>query len=204
MSYTTSEAVREMNRMDSKDTYPDEAITDAIAYAKGVIDQHTGTSWGVLAEPAAPAYDGFDCEIERIAGCQMQLRDIDGYPILFPRTITTATHETEGVLVTANWRLLPTGRIIDRDGTAPSGWITIEGTAGREDTPNTDIQWAAKTIARQHLINDNSQLPERALAQPGEFGNIPLAQPGGPERPTAFPSVNARLKKYRHRGPSVF
>ena len=200
MTYTTRDAVREMNRMDDVTAYPNTAIDEAIAHAKTVIDRQTGTSWGNVN---GATYETFTCDIERVAGCPIDLVDDEEFAILFPRTITTATHETDGAIDTTRWVLTRTGRIVDRDTTAPAGYITITGTAGKEDTPNTDIQWIAKTIARQHLINENSQLPERALAQPGEFGNIPLAQPGGPERPTAFPSVNARLKKYRHRGPVV-
>jgi len=40
--------------------------------------------------------------------------------------------------------------------------------------------------------------PERALAVQSEFGQIQLAQAGGrPDRPTAYPDVNAVLNRFR-------
>ncbi len=187
--------------MHDTDAFPDADITAAIALAKEDIDRFTGTTWGDIT---TPAYDGFTAEIERKPGCQIQLRDIENRPIVYPRTVTTATHETDGALVVTNWRLLQSGRIVDKDGTAPSGWITIAGTAGRLDTPDETIEWAARTLARNHLINEASRVPDRALSQETELGGtIRLAQPGM-VNPTGMPAVDARLKRYRHQFGPVF
>ena len=201
MAYTTVQAVREMAPMHDTDAFPEQSIVDAIALAKEDIDRFTGTTWGNID---TPAFDSFDVEIERMAGCQMQLRDIEGRAVMFPRTVTTATHETEGVIDATGWRLDRTGRITDTNGTAPTGWITIVGTAGRTDTPDTTIEWAARTLARNHLINEASKLPDRALSQETELGGtIRLAQPGM-VNPTGLPAVDARLKRYRHQFGPVF
>lgn len=67
--------------------------------------------------------------------------------------------------------------------------------------PPVSIRWAVRTIARQWLVELHSRLPDRAMSMTNEYGQINLAQAGGPWRPTSQPEVNAVLNRYRERPP---
>ena len=85
----------------------------------------------------------------------------------------------------------------------PGGGIKINYEAGISKTPPADIAWAARTLARYHLIEQVSRIPDRAISVQSEFGNIQLAQPGM-NKPTPIPDVNVILNRHRHRPPVAF
>ena len=61
----------------------------------------------------------------------------------------------------------------------------------------------ARTLARYHLLEQVSRIPDRAISVQSEFGQIQLAQPGM-NRPTPLPDLNVVLNRHRHRGPTAF
>ena len=87
--------------------------------------------------------------------------------------------------------------------TQPGNKVIIEYEYGLAATAPEDIRWAARTLARYHLLEQVSRIPDRAISVASEFGNIQLAQPGM-NRPTPLPDVNVVLNRHRHRGPTAF
>ncbi|GGM48473.1 hypothetical protein GCM10012275_19290 [Longimycelium tulufanense] len=69
------------------------------------------------------------------------------------------------------------------------------------EAPPVAIRWAVRTIARQWCIDLHSRIPDRSLQVNTDYGQVTLAQPGGPFRPTSLPEVNAVLSRYRIRSP---
>jgi hypothetical protein len=87
--------------------------------------------------------------------------------------------------------------------TNPGNLVLIEYEAGAGTVAPNDIRWAARTLARYHLLEQVSRIPDRAISVQSEFGQIQLAQPGM-NRPTPLPDVNVVLNRHRHRGPTAF
>ena len=87
--------------------------------------------------------------------------------------------------------------------TNPGGKVIVEYEAGVGTVAASDIRWAARTLARYHLVEQWSRIPDRAISLSSEFGNIQLAQPGM-NRPTPLPDVNVVLNRHRHRAPTAF
>ena len=81
--------------------------------------------------------------------------------------------------------------------------VAIEYEHGVGSVAPPDIRWAAKTLARYHLLEQVSRIPDRAISVQSEFGQIQLAQPGM-NRPTPLPDVNVVLNRHRHRAPVAF
>lgn len=85
---------------------------------------------------------------------------------------------------------------------------TVETYTGRRwegvDAPPETIRWCVRMIARQHLLDHVSRIPDRALQLQTEYGSVQLAQAGGNWRPTSLPEVNAQLNRYRIRLPFMF
>lgn len=164
----------------------------ALAYADDLIDTYCGTSF---------TFKAFSVRLDGNGRS-----DINS-GVLFPQTLTNVT--VDGVVqTTTGWGLHPEGVIV-----RPSGAFTyntvgrnvvIEGTAGITAAPSEAIKWVALTLARQHILDQVSRIPDRALSVVNEFGNIMLAQAGAPWRPTNLPDINAVLNRNRHRAPRVF
>ena len=185
-----------MNFMESG-KFTDEDVERAIRYAKRRIDRYTGTSWGNIT---TPGYDPFTTTIRHRGGC-LRLEDEEGRRILFVRTIDDV--DLDGATVeTADWHADNIGRI-ESDTSLQAGVYKIIGTAGKEDSPNTDIEWAARIIATDHLLTDNSKVPDRAIEQESQFGPLKLAQPTM-RKTTGIPRVDRALMDYRHRRGPVF
>lgn len=202
MTYTTVDAIRQMNRMDDLDAYPDVEVEQAIRFAKHRIDRFTGTSFGNIT---TPTYDRFEAEVSAEAGA-VRVCDAASRRVLFIRTVDRLVDaagddiEFDPVAIGGDKRI----GVLDLSDVAL--WRNIAGvggTAGRMDTPDEPIEWAARTLARNHLINDNNSIPDRALEQAGEFGPIRLAQPGV-KYPTGLPAVDAVLESYRYRRSPVY
>ena len=198
--YATIATVRATERLQNETSFPDADVTEALEFAKGQIDRYTGSTFGNIE---TPAYDPFDVEVRREMNACLRLVDDDGFSVVFPRTIDTATRQdTAEALDVSAWTWSRTGVV---DGAHPpyGVWLRITGTAGRMDRPNADIEWCAAVIARNHLLNDFSKIPDRAKQVPGgEFGPINLAMPSDGST-TGFPKVDERLRRYRYRAGGV-
>ena len=166
--------------------------TSALDYADALIDKYCGTSF--VHKPFSVRLDG-NGRIDITSG------------VLFPQTLTSVTVSGVAVADTSGWGLHEDGWIIRDTGSFKSEVVgrnvVIAGTAGFSVTPPDGIAWAALTIARQHILDQVSRIPDRALSVANEFGNIMLAQAGGHWRPTNLPDVNVVLNRYRHRPPGA-
>lgn len=191
MAYATLDEVRALNGLENTTAYPDEWLTDGIDFATETIDVYCGTSFEYKAFTATVTSDG---------GTSFLLAGPHGL-ILFPRTIATATLDGEA-LSGYTWTFHDEG-LVEASVSVPSGSLTLAGTAGYSTTPPVQIAWAARTIARQYVLDLVSRIPDRALQLQGDYGTIQLAQPGGRHGPTSLPEVNAVLARYRFRAPSI-
>ena len=196
--YTSIAEVRAMNGMDDVTAYPDATITEAINFAEELIDHYTGTSWVAKAFSVTLTGNGS-------SGIRLHTNLV---PLLFPLTITAATIDGVAVPSFAGWALYPEGLIIRDTGSFGSSTvgrnIVIAGTAGAATTAPKDVAWAARTLARQYVIDLVSRIPDRALQIQNDFGSVQIAQASThPDRPTSLPEVNARLAR-RRQIPSTF
>lgn len=192
MTYCTIANVRTVQGLDDVTVYPDALVTAAVTQAVELIDSYCGTSFTHKAFTAT--LDGTNDFTIRV-------------PVLFPRTLTSVT--VDGVAQsTTGWALRDDGTIERPTGTfkftRPGLNVVISGTAGATSTPPAEIAWACRTLAIGTLLQLESRVPDRALSVQSEFGNIAVAQAGGLNRPTEYPSVNAVLNRHRHRPPLCF
>ena len=183
MAYTTLSEVRALDGLDDESLFPDSVLTDAIAYAEELILDYCGP-WSPTSITFTFAGSGTDRVRIGISG----VRSLDSLTIDGTSSTSGASATWEGVLT------LP--RIVDED-----ELIVVTVTAGYEATAPERLSWAARTIARQYVLDLARRTPDRALSVTSEFGNIQLAQAGGPGRPTNLPDVNAVLQRFH--APSV-
>ena len=198
--YATLAEVRATNGLADETTFPDEVVEEAISYAEELIDAYTGTSW---------VYKPFSVVLSGNCSRKIQLKNDQGYVILFPRTISSATEDGVAISDTSGWAIYPEGIII-RDDAAFSNSsvgrnVVISGTAGATSSAPADIAWCARTLARQYALDLVSRVPDRAMQIQNDFGTVQLSQASNhPERPTSLPEVNARLARRRHISDSSF
>lgn len=184
MPYTTIAEVRSLEGLEDDVLFPDSDVTEAIEYAEELIDDYCGTS-----------FEHKDFEVTFDGPSRPSNRLI--LPVLFMQTITSI--EVDGEQKdTAN--ATPFENVLRlKTGYLQGDLVTVAGTAGVTDTPPRAIAWAARTIARQYLLDLVDRVPERALSVQSDFGQIHMAQAGGRNRPTSMPDVNAALNRHRHR-----
>lgn len=199
MAYASLAEMRAMEGLSSSTDFPDATVNDAVTLAEAEIDDYTMTSW---------EYKPFTAVLDGTASRKIWLVDEEGYPILFPRTVTAAT--IDGVAATTTgWKLHPSGLVITDDATFSyddqGQNISIAGTAGKTNAVPTIIAWATRKLARFHLLTDVSRINEQAIQAATDFGTIQLAQASNQaERPTSLPEVNARLARHRQGSRSAF
>jgi hypothetical protein len=204
MAYATNAELRALDGLADESVYPDATLTQAIAWAESVIDRATGTSY---------EYKAFTVTLDGSGGSRIRVIDEDGQPVLFLRTLTAVT--IDGVALEddpadwAGWALRPEGVIVRDSGVFPTATVgrnvVLAGTAGQTSTAPAPIAWAARTLARQWLVDLHSRIPDRALQLQSEFGTIQFAQAGGRHGPTSLPEVNAVLMspEFHHRAPAI-
>ena len=174
--------------------FPLADLVEAIDYARHVIDDYTGASW---------TYRG---KRETLSGSNTEYLRLKH---MFPRRVISAS--VDGTALTAtqlnNLALDETGVIVRDDDawtfTTPGHKVKVHYEHGITETPPPDIKWAAVTLARFHLLEQVSRIPDRATQVQSEFGNITLSQAGGFTRPTPLNEVNVILNRHRHRPPTV-
>lgn len=196
MAYVDLATVRAMDNMDDTGAFPDATITEAIEWATLLIDRYTGTSWEHKTTSV----------VIPVSGRTYHLRDEEGRAVLFPRSVASVTTKesataTPVAVDTTVWTLFPEGTVTSTE--SLTGELTATVTAGATSTAPADVQWVARTLARQYALDLVSRIPDRALSVQNDFGTVPLAQAGGITRPTSLPEVNAVLNRRRHRvGPA--
>ena len=193
--YATPIEIRNMDSISGEaSTFPTADLVEATTWAEAVIDDYCGTSFVYRYQRDVLNGTGSD----RIKLSRM-----------FPRKIIAAS--IDGVALTADEisriALHDSGEIVREDDiwefTTPGKKVIIEYEAGVDKTPPPDIAWATRTLARYHLIEQVSRIPERALSISSEFGNIALSQPSM-SKPTPLPDVNVILNRHRHRAPVAY
>ena len=128
---------------------------------------------------------------------------------MFPETLLSAS--VDGTALSASelsdTALFEDGTIQRKDGvwsyTNPGNKVIVDYEYGSGVNAPNDIRWSARTLARYHLLEQVSRIPDRAISVQSEFGQIQLAQPGM-NRPSPLPDVNVVLNRHRHRAPTAF
>jgi len=193
--YATPAEVRAMDSiLGEATTFPLADLIDAIDYSTAIIDDYTGASW-------VQRYHRFV-----VNGTNS---DVIQLPVLFPTTLLAAS--VNGSALSASKitevALFDDGTLQRKSDTwtytDPGNLVVMEVEAGVGTVAPNDLRWAARTLARYHLLEQVSRIPDRAISVASEFGQIQLAQPGM-NRPTPLPDVNVVLNRHRHRGPTAF
>ncbi|RMH85148.1 MAG: hypothetical protein D6683_01375 [Actinomyces sp.] len=201
MAYTTVADVRSFSAGDdvaSAAVFPDAVVQAGIDYATELIDDWCATSFEAKSFTATMDGTGTD---------RILLADaVTGRPILFPRSITSATVDGTAVADTSGWVLHPDGLVVRDAGTFPVSTqgrnVTIVGTAGVTTTVPADIKLAAEMIARDYVLSTADRVHERALQITDDVGVQVFAQPGK-HGPTGIPRVNEILRRRRVAVPVI-
>ena len=182
--YTDLSTVRALPGLSDETDYPDALLTDCIARAEELILDYCGP-WGVhTITLTLPGGSGSILS--------------SGIPAI--RSIVSCSYDSVAQ-TTTDWTFDFYGDIVTDVAAVGVGTIVLTVTAGFQDTPPERLQWAAAVLAKSYAVEHDNSTPERALAVQSEFGQIQLAQAGGqPDRPTAYPDVNAVLNRFR-KGP---
>ena len=193
--YATPAEVRSMDSiLGEATTFPLADLIDAIDYAAAIIDDYTGVSW--VQRYHRFVLNGTDTDTIRL-------------PVMFPTTLLSASVDGSALSASkiAEVALFDDGLLQRKsdlwDYTDPGNLVVIEVEAGVGTSAPNDIRWAARTLARFHLLEQVSKIPSQAISVQSEFGQIQLAQPGM-NRPSPLPDVNVILNRHRHRGPTAF
>lgn len=173
--------VRALEGLDDTTVFPTAVLEEAIEYAEDVIDDYCGSMF-------VPRLHVIRRGSTYSADESMHL------PLPYVQALRFVTDD--GTDATSSYEIVD-GRL-----RCTTGWITTDPLVVGVDTGPTDgappgIKWAARTIARHYALNLVSRIPDRALSVQSDFGQIQMAQPGGLNRPTGFPEVNAELSRHR-------
>ncbi len=193
--YATPAEVRNMDSiLGEATTFPAADLVDAIDYSAAIIDDYTGASW--VQRYHHFTLNGTDTDTIRV-------------PVMFPTTLLSASINGSALSASkiSEVALFDDGTLQRKsdlwDYTTPGNLVVIEVEAGVGTSAPNDIRWAARTLARFHLLEQVSKIPSQAISVQSEFGQIQLAQPGM-NRPSPLPDVNVILNRHRHRGPTAF
>ena len=193
--YTTPAEVRAMDSISGEaTTFSAADVVDAIAYAETIIDDYTGASWVQRYErDVLNGTNDQTIKVTRMFPTKVLAASIDGTALSASKINDIALFEN-GYLTRKDdvWTY-----------TDPGNKVIIDYEHGAAKAAPNDIRWAARTLARYHLLEQVSRIPDRAISVQSEFGQIQLAQPGM-NRPTPLPDVNVVLNRHRHRAPVAF
>lgn len=199
--YTVIADVRALGRLSDDTLYPDATLTDAITVSELLIDRVCGTSFVYKAFTNAKGWG------ENARRCRLTVDD--GRPLLFGRTITSATIDGTAVADTSGWSFDRAGAVWHEEGevfVAPTFEgppnVVVNGTAGYSSTCPDDIARAAALYAQALVLEDASRMEARALTITNELGQVRLSTPGA-MYPTGIPAVDAVLNRRRQLGPMV-
>lgn len=191
--YASPAEVRAMDGLSGESsTFPAADVVGAINYATAVIDDYCGASF--VQRYKRDVLNGTNAQTIRVSE-------------MYPTTLLAGS--IDGTALTASeisdCALFEDGSIMRKDKTwtytLPGNKVVLEFEFGIGVTAPEDIRWCARTLARYHLLEQVSRIPDRAVQIQSEFGSITLSQPGGFTRPTPLPDVNVILVKHRQRPP---
>lgn len=186
MLYTDLAEVRALPGLADETEYPDVLLLDSIERAEELITDYCGAWVPTSIVKRVPGGSG----------------DVLSTNILGVRTVDACTVDGEVQDVT-NWTADFYGDVFMDVVFTGALQVTVTVTAGLQDTAPERLAWVARTLAAAYAFDHDSATPERALAVQSEFGQIQLAQAGGkPDRPTAYPDINAVLNRFR-KGPNL-
>ncbi len=192
---TTPAEVRAMDSIAGEtSTFSAADLVDAIAYATTIINDYCGASFVKLYE--RDTLNGTNDETILLSR-------------MFPTTLLSASIDGSAFTTAEknDVALFDNGYATRGDGTwtytDPGNKVVVEYEHGVAKSAPNDIRWAARTLARYHLLEQVSRIPDRAISVQSEFGSIQLAQPGM-NRPTPLPDINVVLNRHRHRAPTAY
>jgi hypothetical protein len=187
MSYAIVSEIRALDGLADVSVYPDATLALGIDFATKLIDRYCGTSFEAKA---------FSITLDGNGASYIPT------PVLFIRSITSVSFDGVGQ-VAADFVGREEGIVVSKVGVFPfspfGSNVVIAGTAGFTTTPDEDIKWAARTIARQYALSLHNRVDGRALQVSNDTGTFILAQPGAQGRPTELPAVNAVLNANKHK-----
>ena len=193
--YTTPAEIRGLDSISGETgTFPAADVGDAITYAEQIIDDYVGAPF--VQRYQMDTMNGTDTQV--IKGTKM-----------FPTTLLAASIDGTALSATeiSNTALFEDGTMRRKDSiwayTEAGNNVVLEYEYGSSTYAPNDIRWCARTLARYHLLEQVSNIPDRAISIQSELGQIQLAQPSM-NRPTPLPDVNVILNRHRHRAPTVF
>lgn len=178
MAYTTLSEVRALDGLDDESLFPDSALNDAIAYAEELILDYCGP-WAPTSITLTFQGSATDVVTLGVSG----VRSLDSLTVNGTSAVSGASVTFDGVLTLAEVAYA-------------DDLIVVTVTAGYQSTAPERLSWAARTIARQYVLDLARRTPDRALSVASEYGTVQLAQAGGPGRPTNLPDVNAVLQRF--------
>lgn len=178
MAYTTLSEVRGLDGLDDETLFPDSVLNDAIAFAEELILDYCGP-WAPTSITLTFQGSGTDVVTLGISG----VRSLDSLTVNGTSAVLGASVTYEGVLTLA-------------DIAYADDLIVVTVTAGYQASAPERLSWAARTIARQYVLDLVRRTPDRALSVASEYGTVQLAQAGGVGRPTNMPDVNAVLQRF--------
>ena len=193
--YCTPAEVRAMPEIVGESaTFGAADIVDAIGYATQIVDDYCGASFVQRYE--RDVLNGTNSDTLMVSK-------------MFPTTIISAS--IDGTALTsakiAEVAKFDNGQLVRKSDiwafTQPGNGVIVEYEHGASTHAPNDIRWAARTLARFHLLEQVSRIPDRATQVQSDFGSITLSQPGM-NRPTSLPPVNTVLNRHRHRAPTAF
>jgi len=179
--YTDLATVRALPGLEDETEFPDSLLNDCIARADEIVTDYCGP-WAPTSISKRMAGGSGSVFSTRIPA----LRSVDA---------CTVDGDVQDV---AAWSVDFYGDVYADVSFYGATQVEITVTAGIEDTAPVRLAHAATILAGSYATDFDSATPERALAVQSEFGQIQLAQAGGrPDRPTAYPDINAVLNRFR-------
>jgi hypothetical protein len=195
--YTSPAEVRAMDSISGEAaTFPTEDLIDAIEWSESIVEDYCGTNWVQrFQRDVLSGSNSQRLKLSRLFPAKILALSIDGTALTQAQIDKIALY-SDGNIVWEDDAF---------DFTEPGLKVIVDyehGAADKTGPPN-DLRWAIRTLARFHLLEQVSRIPDRALSIQSEFGQIILAQPSM-DRPTPLPDVNVVLSRHRHRAPTLF
>ena len=188
MAYATVAEVRALPDLSDDVTYPDALLQEGIDVATDTINTYCiGPAGSFAPAPFRVVTTG--------AASGTVWTGVPGI-----RSLTKVILDGAEVEDLSGWRWTSTGLVFMPALVSARHEVVVEGEAGLFDVAPPAIRWACRTLAAQYAKDLASRIPDRATQVQSDFGQVNIAQAGGPGRPTSLPDVNAVLVRYRVRG----
>lgn len=189
MAYCTRDQVR--GDVLDPAQYSDGDIDQAIAAAEDAIDNYVRTRFEYKAVTAYGLGRG---------SRYFLLRDIEGWPILQPRSIVEARVDTV-VTSTTGWKLRRNGALLLPDTVDPfevDAEVEVDLTAGLTSAAPPLVVEASVDLARMYARTETTRIDPRATSIQNDYGTVRMASASPhPDRAFSIPEITARLSDLR-------